>query len=375
MPGNATPSSRGPLPPIPLTLLTGFLGAGKTSLLNRLIKDPALAETAVLINEFGEISIDHLLVDYVEDGLVMLASGCVCCTIRGDLIDALERLLRDLDNRRAVFRRVVIETTGLADPAPLLHTVMMHPYLVMRYRLDGVITVVDAINGLSTLDRHVESVKQVAVADRITLSKTDLADTAERRADLDRLRARLKAINPAAPVLDVAGNEADAARLLNCGLYDADAKIPDVRKWLAEEAYAAAHHGHDHHEHHDDRIRTFALATETAISAAALDMFLELLRSMHGAKLLRFKGVVKTAEAPEKPVVVHGVQHVFHPAAQLPAWPDEDHRTRLVFIMLDVDKKPIVDLFNAFLDPGRPEGPDRAAVLDNPLVPFGGLDR
>ena len=174
--------SLGPAEPIPLTVLTGFLGAGKTSLLNRLITDPALADTAVIINEFGAIGLDHLLVKPIKDGVVLLQSGCLCCTLRGDLVDALEQLLRDLDNGRVAFRRVMLETTGLADPAPVLQTVMAHPYLVMRYRLDGVITVVDAVNGAATLDQHLESVKQVAVADRLVLTKTDLIDTPERRA-------------------------------------------------------------------------------------------------------------------------------------------------------------------------------------------------
>jgi Ni2+-binding GTPase involved in maturation of urease and hydrogenase len=189
-------STAGPAEPIPLTVLTGFLGAGKTSLLNRLIHDPALAETAVIINEFGEVGLDHLLVRPIRDGVVLLQSGCLCCTLRGDLVDALEQLLRDLDNGRAMFRRVTLETTGLADPAPVLQTAMAHPYLVLRYRLDGVITVVDAVNGAATLDAHMESVKQVAVADRIVLSKTDLLAAPENgRA----LVARLRALNPARP--------------------------------------------------------------------------------------------------------------------------------------------------------------------------------
>src|SRR3954469_16715931 len=169
---------RGPADPIPLSILTGFLGAGKTSLLNRLLRDPALADTAVIINEFGEIGLDHLLVRTIDDNMVLLQSGCLCCTMRGDLVSALENLLRDLDNGRISFRRVVLETTGLADPAPVLQTAMAHPYLVMRFRLDGVITVVDAVNGDATLDEHLESVKQVAVADRIVLSKSDLLDDA-----------------------------------------------------------------------------------------------------------------------------------------------------------------------------------------------------
>ena len=223
-------------------MLTGFLGAGKTTLLNKLLKDPALAETAVIINEFGDVSLDHLLVEYVSDNMVLLQSGCLCCTMRGDLVDALETLLRDLDNRRCTFRRVLLETTGLADPAPVLHTAMSHPYLLLRYRLDGVVTVVDAVNGDAELDDHAEAVKQAALADRIVLSKTDLASPEQRA----RICARLHALNPAAPVLDAAKGEATAERLLNCGLYDPERKIPDVKKWLAEEAYADAHAQHDH---------------------------------------------------------------------------------------------------------------------------------
>jgi G3E family GTPase len=368
-------AARGPLAPLPFTVLTGFLGAGKTTLLNRLVRDPALAETAVIINEFGEIGLDHLLVERVDDGVVLLASGCLCCTMRGDLVDALERLTRDLDNGRARFRRVVIETTGLADPAPILHTVMVHPYLVLRYRLDGVITLVDAINGKPTLDAHPEAVKQVAVADRIVLTKTDLLATPGGRDEMQTLVARLRRLNPSAPIFDGTAGEAMPARLLNCGLYDPDRKTPDVRRWLAEEAY-----GHDHdHVHdvnrHDDHIRAFVVATESALPMTVLDLFLELLRSVHGPNLLRLKGIVKIRETPDTPVVIHGVQHLLHPLAQLDHWPDDDHRTRLVFIMRDTESETIRRLFDAFLGKAAADQPDRAALVDNPLVPFGGLDR
>jgi G3E family GTPase len=374
----------GPPEPIPLTVLTGFLGAGKTSLLNRLIHDPALAETAVIINEFGEIGLDHLLVKPVRDGVVLLQSGCLCCTLRGDLVEALEQLLRDLDNGRVAFRRMILETTGLADPAPVLQTAMAHPYLVQRLRLDGVITVVDAVNVQATLDAHMESVKQVAVADRIVLTKTDLLPAPQREQAVRALRARLAALNPAALVLDAASGEASPRSLIGCGLIDPDAKIPDVKRWLAEEAYAAraaqapsAHAHHHHHDpnRHDERIRAFTLAADVPIPAASFEMFMDLLRSLHGPKLLRLKGIVKIAEEPALPLVIHGVQHVLHPAVRLERWPDADERTRIVLITRDLSEGEVKPLFDAFLNRTAPDQPDRAALLDNPLIPFGGPDR
>jgi G3E family GTPase len=387
--GNA-PIASGLAVPVPVTVLTGFLGTGKTTLLNRLITDPALAQTAVIINEFGEIGLDHLLVEQIESDMVLLQSGCLCCTLRGDLVDALERLLRQRNDGRAAFQRVDLETTGLADPAPVLQTLMVHPDLVTRYRLDGVVTLVDAVNGAATLDEHLESVKQVAVADRLVLTKTDLIPAHERNAAVARLANRLRVLNPAAAILDSASRKIAPADILNCGLYNPDRKIPDVRRWLSAEAYAPTeaghgdhgHLGHDEHHHrhphdanrHDDRIRAFALASDIAIPESALTIFLDLLRSVHGPNLLRLKGVVRIAESPQTPLVIHGVQHILHPPARLAGWPDDDRRTRLVFITRDLDRAAIDRLFGAILNTTAPDRPDRDAVFDNPLVPFGGRD-
>ena len=332
-----------PPAPFPLTIVTGFLGAGKTSLLNALLRDPALAGTLVIVNEFGEIGLDHLLVERLDGDMLVMTSGCLCCSIRGNLIATLEDILRRRDNGRiAPFQRIMIETTGLADPAPVLHTVMAHPYLMLRFRVDGVITLVDTVNGNATLDAHEEAVKQAAMADRLVLSKTDLLT--EGSGALRDLRARLKKLNPGAVLLDGAKGEALGGALLDAGIYDPDRKIPDVRRWLNAEAFAAnAGHGHEHSarvrdvNRHDARIRAFCMRHEAPLAPAALDLFLELLRKAHGPNLLRVKGIVALRDDPLAPVVIHGVQHVFHPAVRLEAWPDADHSTRMVFILRDVE--------------------------------------
>ncbi|NJM29079.1 MAG: GTP-binding protein [Rhizobiales bacterium] len=337
--------------PIPVAVLTGFLGAGKTTLLNFLLKDPLLSNAAVIINEFGETGIDHLLVERSDENVVELSSGCLCCTIRGDLIDTIYDLLarRDAGTLKS-FDRIVIETTGLADPAPVLHAVMSEPVLLARCRLEGIITVVDAVNGPATLDAHAEAVKQVAVADRIVLAKVDLLSGREGEDQLFSIIARLRKLNPGARLLTTHRNEANAGRLFTMGLFDPTKKTPDVRAWLAAEA----HNKHRHHHHdvsrHDDHIRSFSFADDRAISPQGLELFLELLRSYHGANMLRMKAVVKVSDDPERPVVLHGVQHVFHPPSRLAAWPDEDRRSRLVFIVKDIEKQAIEGLFRAFTD-------------------------
>ena len=390
MTDGASASARRPPPPIPLTIFTGFLGAGKTTLLNRLLVAPELADTLVLINEFGDVGLDHLFIEKVDGDMVLMSSGCVCCTIRGDLVNTLEDLLRKLDNGRIKpFRRVILETTGLADPAPILHAIMYHPYLLMRFRLDGVVTVIDAVNGAATLDAHEEAVKQAAVADRLVITKTDLPEGAARVA---ALTARLAALNPGARQLIAVKGEATPSALLDCGLFDPETKTPRVKEWLNAEAVTTAHdhtshhhhddhdHDHDHHHHHhahdpnrhDAHIRAFCLTGDKPFAPSSFEAFIELLRGTHGPKLLRVKGIVALSDDVNRPVVIHGVQHVFHPPQRLDAWPDDDHRTRIVFILKDLDERFIEALYASLVNwPGVGQA-DAEAMMQNPLAPKSG---
>ncbi len=355
MPAGMSPNDLAiPDEPLPVSVLTGFLGSGKTTLLKHLLGHPAMEETAVVINEFGEIGLDHLLVEKADEDTVLLNSGCLCCTIRGDLIDTLRSLFKRRVRREVpAFQRLVIETTGLADPAPILHTLMNDPLLVTRFRLDGVIATVDAVNGARTLDRHEEALKQAAVADRLLITKTDLVEEAAAAA----LEARLGALNPAAPRHQVAHGEIEPACLFNAGLYDPETKSLDVRRWLKAEAYEGGRSdSHDHHHYHDvnrhdARIRAFCISHDRPLNWDRFNDWLEMLMSVHGARLLRVKGLLNI-EDMERPGGNHGVQHIFHPPALLDTWPDEDRRSQLVFITRDLEQDSFERTLRAFTEGG-----------------------
>lgn len=344
---------------LPVSVITGFLGSGKTTLLRHLLTQDWMKDTAVVINEFGEIGLDHELVEAAREDTILLSSGCLCCTIRGDLIDTLRRLYKQRERGEIpTFRRLVIETTGLADPAPILHTLIGDPLLGAFYRLDGVITTVDAVNAMSQLDRQIESVKQAAVADRLLISKSDLIAAA----DLDLLEKRLRDLNPAAPIHRVSHGRIAADQLFNAGLYNPETKNLDVRNWLRAEAYqttmtdiAARHDHHDddhrHHNHetyagpdrhdhdvnrHDDHIRAFCLTQSAPLDWDKFVTWIEMLISTQGSNLLRIKGILNVI-GEEKPIAIHGIQHLFHPPVVLPDWPSAERISRLVFITRDLD--------------------------------------
>lgn len=336
---------------IPVTLLTGFLGSGKTTLLQRLLASPKLANTAVLINEFGEVGLDHLLLERVDADTVLLQSGCVCCTIRSDLSTAM-RELYDKRERGAVkaFDRLVIETTGLADPTPIVYTLMAEPVLRYHFRLSKVITTVDAVNGSLHLRENPESIKQAVVADRIVLTKTDIADAAA----IIALEAQLHRLNPSAPIVRAANNEIDPDDLLTGDLYDARSKSKEVQHWLQAAGREIEHEGQRHGEHHpvdvnrhDRGIVAFCLSFDEPLDWTAFGVWLTMLLNVHGDKVLRVKGLVNV-RASKTPVVIHGVQHVVHPPVHLAKWPSSDHGSKLVFITRDLPRESVERSLRAF---------------------------
>ena len=371
---------------IPITVLTGFLGSGKTTLLRHLLQDPAMAGTAVIINEFGEVGLDDALVEKTDEDTVLLPSGCVCCTVRGDLTKALAKLhMQSLHETIPKIRRVVLETSGLADPTPIAHTLMTDEDTYRIYQLDGIVTTVDAQHGLQQLEDSFEPVKQIALADRIVLTKTDLV-AAEMVA---RLEARIREFNATTEILQIVKGETEPVRLIGLGAHEPALTGADPERWLGMSGPTNGHdHAcgpeceHDHHHvqhghHHGDEvcghdcehhtvtqhehlhgIASFALTFEKPLDGNALSLSLQTLAAAYGDKLLRVKGIVAVENQP-KPFVVHGVQHVFYPPDVLREWPktaDGQHNktSRFVFITRDLDRATVLKHLKPFL--GEPAG-------------------
>lgn len=353
---------------IPMTVLTGFLGSGKTTLLKRLLSHPEMAGTAVIINEFGDAGLDDALIEKIEEDTVLLPSGCVCCAVRGDLVVALKRLHKQsLYGEIPPIQRVVLETTGLADPAPIVHTMMTEEDVYRIYQLDGVVTTIDAEHGLMQLDRYFEPAKQVAIADRIVVTKTDIVPAGQTAS----LEARARALNRSAAIVRAVKGEISPRDLFGLGAHEPALSGADATRWLAVEGrpHADGTHGHgDHcapdcghghaHDHggnhtHLHGITSFSLTYSEPVDGNALSLSLQTLAAAYGPKLLRVKGIV-TVEGQSKPFVVHGVQHVFYPPDVLGDWPKApdgtpDRRSRFVFITKDLAETAVRNHFRPFL--------------------------
>lgn len=324
---------------IPVSIVTGFLGAGKTTLVNRLLKRPEMNRVAVIVNELGEIGVDNDLVQVSSEQMMLLNNGCLCCVLRGDLQETLRDLFIKRRNGEIIdYDRVVIETTGLADPAPVMQTLLTDSMLRDQYRLDCVVTLVDAVNAPGQLDQFSEPVKQVALADRLIVTKSDLA--AEQ--PLAALMERLHEINPRAPLRRATNGDIELAFLVDVGLRRTHADLEEVERWLGAEGDEGSAHGH----RHDENVQSFVLRFEQPMAWATFTQCMDVLTALRGPDLLRVKGLVNVEEKAG-PMVVQGVQHLFHPPLELAAWPSADHSTRLVFITRGIPRQVVSDLFAA----------------------------
>jgi G3E family GTPase len=340
---------------IPVTLITGFLGSGKTTLISRLVKHPDMNRVAVVINEIGEIGIDHDLVTMSSENITLLANGCICCSVRTDMQETLRELFAQ---RRAGlmvdFDRVVIETTGLADPAPVVQTLVSDTLLAAQYRLDGVVTLVDALHGLHQIEHQPEAVKQIALADRVFITKSDMVDAQA----LDAIKSAIATINQTAEMALIVNGEIDPAALTNLGLASAKASAATLsflgealnpvgpvqsNSWDRTASNSERYLG-SRPPLHDPNITTVSLRFEAPFTWASFSSALDLLATLRGPDLLRVKGIVNVEG---QPVVVQGVQHIFHPPVHLDRWPSSDTRTRMVFITRKISGDTIRNLFEA----------------------------
>lgn len=342
---------------IPLTLITGFLGSGKTTFLNRMLRDPLLAECAVIINEFGEVSIDHLLVEKTTEGIIELSNGCLCCNLHSDLIDTLADLINRVQTGTLKqLNRIIIETTGMADPAPILQTLLSHPLFIQTLSIDSVLATFDTLNAPSILERYPEIYKQLVLADKIILTKTDLIAS---KTLSTTLLDTLKAINPTAQIIDIHSDHYCLSSLINKTLWDEKEENTYLKQW-----HPPAPHDHSHH----GTIRAFSLDCEETMDYTTIEAFLDLLKNLYGPQLLRIKAIIALHDDPSRPLVLHGVQTFFHPPKRLAAWPKGITQTRFVIIADGIEKEAIQKLFNAFLNKPAIDTADKTAILDNPLV-------
>ncbi len=331
--------------PVPVSIITGFLGSGKTTLLNRMLQGEGLANSLVIINEFGEIGIDHLLVSTPNENMRLLSNGCLCCEVRGDLVETLADAARQrVAGSIPAFDRVIVETTGLADPVPLVQTVVSDRDVSPSYRLDSVITMVDAVNALSQIDQQPESVKQIAVSDLLLISKSDIAAAGQ----VESVKERVRGINGSVEVLEVERGDIDPRLLFGRGAVSEETSASRLERWLGHAAtctldhHEHCGHGHGHHqgnEHaaprHDDRVQTFSIVLDTPATTRSFTVWLTMLASFRGVNLLRVKGIVNVEE---RPLVINAVQSILHEPIELKHWPSEDHRTRIVFIVRELDR-------------------------------------
>jgi G3E family GTPase len=329
---------------LPFHIVSGFLGAGKTTLVNSLLKDPELSGTLVIVNEFGEVGLDHWLYENLDGDVALLSSGCLCCQLRGDLVEILRSLLARRDaGELGPFPRVVIETSGLADPAPILHALIADPELARRLMLAGIVTLVDAVNGAATLDAHPEARRQLALADLVAITKRDLAG------DIAELEAEIRAINPAARLVERVGTPEFLATTLI-------SPAPERASRLV------AHGG----------ARAFTFSADEPIGEAQLFRFFAALELLAGPKLLRVKGLIRTSASSERPLVVEGAQHLVHAPRRLARWPFDPPMTRLVAVVDGLPRAEVDALWRALTGVPEIDRPDLAALLDNPLAPRSG---
>jgi len=332
---------------IPVSIVTGFLGSGKTTLVNKLLKRPDMNRVAVIVNELGEQAIDNDLVEVSSEQMMLLNNGCLCCVLRGDLQETLRDLFVKRRNGEIIdFDRVVIETTGLADPAPVMQTLMTDTMLQAQYRLDCVVTLVDAVNGLEQIKTLSEPVKQAALADRLVITKTDLSDEPK----ISAVEAALRQLNQRAPIRRAVNGEIELAFLIDVALRSTQSRLEDVERWMgADNEHDHGHYGHDEHGHahrHDTTVTSFCLRYKEPFTWASFSQCMEVLATLRGPDLFRVKGLVNVT-GHKGPLIVQGVQHLFHPPIELDKWPSEDHETRIVFITRGISEQMVSNLFTA----------------------------